>query len=133
MSWTANGCRNCTAWTCRGSSFRATGAIAALRAYLRHHETLAQCATTNIQRMQKALVQTNLQLPVVISDITGVTGLFDVYQQQSAVCYLAIQGHRPYANRRDASAGRPPCPRAARARNRATMSRASRFAPRSTT
>jgi transposase len=56
-------------------SFRPTAAIAALRAYLRHRETLVQSATTHIQRMQKALVQMNLQLPIVISDITGVTGL----------------------------------------------------------
>jgi hypothetical protein len=53
-------------------SFRPTAAIAALRAYLRHRETLVQSAATHAQRMQKALL--NLQLPVVISDITGVTG-----------------------------------------------------------
>ena len=56
-------------------SFRPTAAIAALRAYLRHRETLVQSAATHVQRMQKALVQMNLQLRVVISDITGVTGL----------------------------------------------------------
>src|SRR5438128_5905935 len=56
-------------------SFRPTAAIAALRAYLRHHETLVQSAATHVQRMQKALVQMNLQLSTVISDITGVTGL----------------------------------------------------------
>jgi transposase len=56
-------------------SFRPTAAIAARRAYLRHRETLVQSAATHVQRMQKALVQMNLQLPIVISDITGVTGL----------------------------------------------------------
>jgi len=56
-------------------SFRPPAAIAALRAYLRHRETLVQSAATHVQRMQKALVQMNLQLPIVISDITGVTGL----------------------------------------------------------
>ncbi len=56
-------------------SFRPTAAIAALRAYLRHRETLVQSAATHVQRMQKALVQMNLQLTIVISDITGVTGL----------------------------------------------------------
>jgi len=56
-------------------SFRPTAAIAALRAYLRHRETLVQSAATHIHRMQKALVQMNLQLTVVLSDITGVTGL----------------------------------------------------------
>jgi transposase len=56
-------------------SFRPTAAIATLRAYLRHRETLVQSAATHVQRMQKALVQMNLQLATVISDITGVTGL----------------------------------------------------------
>ena len=42
-------------------SFRPTAAIAALRAYLRHRETLVQSAATHVQRMQKALVQMNLQ------------------------------------------------------------------------
>jgi transposase len=56
-------------------SFRPTAAIASLRAYLRHRETLVQSAATHIQRMQKALVQMNLQLHLVVSDITGVTGL----------------------------------------------------------
>jgi transposase len=56
-------------------SFRPTAAIAALRAYLRHRETLVQSAATHVQRMQRALVQMNLQLSTVLSDITGVTGL----------------------------------------------------------
>jgi transposase len=56
-------------------SFRPAAEIAALRSYLRHRETLIQSATTTINRMQKALVQMNLQLHVVISDITGATGL----------------------------------------------------------
>jgi transposase len=56
-------------------SFRPEAVIATLRAYLRHRETLVQSAATHIQRMQKALVQMNLQLHLVVSDITGVTGL----------------------------------------------------------
>ena len=56
-------------------SFRPADAIVALRAYLRHRQTLVESAGTYIQRMQKALVQMNLQLPLVVSDITGVTGL----------------------------------------------------------
>lgn len=56
-------------------SFRPTDAIVALRAYLRHRQTLIENAGAHIQRMQKALVQMNLQLPLVVSDITGVTGL----------------------------------------------------------
>jgi transposase len=56
-------------------SFRPTDAIVALRAYLRHRQTLIESAGAHIQRMQKALIQMNLQLPLVVSDITGVTGL----------------------------------------------------------
>ncbi len=56
-------------------SFRPTDAIVALRAYLRHRQTLIERAGAYIQRMQKALVQMNVQLPLVVSDITGVTGL----------------------------------------------------------
>ena len=56
-------------------SFRPTAAIVTLRPYLRHRHTLVELAATQVQRMQKALVQMNLQLPFVISDITGRTGL----------------------------------------------------------
>jgi transposase len=59
----------------RRGSFRPPEAIVALRAYLRHRQTVIEGARTYIQRMQKALVQMNLQLPLVVSDITGVTGL----------------------------------------------------------
>jgi transposase len=55
-------------------SFRPTAAIAALRAYVRHRETLVQSATTHVQRMQKALLQMNLQLPAVLSDVTRAHG-----------------------------------------------------------
>ena len=56
-------------------SFRPADAIVALRGYLRHRATLVESAGTHVQRMQKALVQMNVQLPLVVSDITGVTGL----------------------------------------------------------
>lgn len=56
-------------------SFRPPDALVALRAYLRHRQTLIESAGTYVQRMQKALIQMNLQLSVVISDITGGTGL----------------------------------------------------------
>ena len=58
-----------------GGSFRPTAAIVALRTYVRHRTTLIESAATYIQRMQKALVEMNLQLPLVVSDITGTTGL----------------------------------------------------------
>ncbi len=56
-------------------SFRPPEGIVALRTYQRHRQTLVETASTFIQRMQKALVQMNLQLPLVVSDITGATGL----------------------------------------------------------
>ena len=56
-------------------SFRPTAAIVTLRAYLRHRQTLIESAGTYVHRMQKALVLMNLQLPLVVSDITGGTGL----------------------------------------------------------
>ena len=55
-------------------SFRPTADIAALRSYLRHRETLIQTTSITINRMQKALVQMNLQLHVVLTDLTGTTG-----------------------------------------------------------
>ena len=56
-------------------SFRPPDGIVTLRAYLRHRQTLIETAGSHVQRMQKALVQMNVQLPLVVSDITGVTGL----------------------------------------------------------
>jgi transposase len=56
-------------------SFRPTAPILALRAYLRHRQSVVESASTYVLRMQKALVQMNLQLSLVVSDITGVTGL----------------------------------------------------------
>ena len=56
-------------------SFRPADAIVALRAYLRHRSALIEGASAQVQRMQKALVQMNVQLPLVVSDITGVTGM----------------------------------------------------------
>jgi transposase len=57
------------------ASFRPTEAITALRGYIRHRDTLVEAMSSTIQRMQKALVQMNVQLPQVITDITGTTGL----------------------------------------------------------
>jgi transposase len=56
-------------------SFRPSADIVALRALLRHRQSVVESAATYVQRMQKALVQMNVQLPLIVSDITGVTGL----------------------------------------------------------
>jgi len=57
------------------ASFRPSAAIVPLRAYLRQRETLVQETSTRILRMQKALTEMNLMLHVVVTDITGQTGL----------------------------------------------------------
>src|SRR5437870_6117802 len=56
-------------------SFRPRPDIARLRAYLRHRERMLDYASAHIQHMQKALMQMNVQLHHVVSDITGVTGM----------------------------------------------------------
>jgi len=56
-------------------SFHPPAEIAALRAYLRQRERLLDYAASHIQHMQKALMQMNLQLHDVVSDITGQTGM----------------------------------------------------------
>ena len=57
------------------ASFRPQAEIAGLRTYLRQRERLLDYAAAHIQHMQKALMQMNLQLHHVVSDITGVTGM----------------------------------------------------------
>ena len=56
-------------------SFRPAGPILGLRAIVRHRDVLVQTAGTYVRRMQKVLVEMNLQLPRVVSDIVGKTGL----------------------------------------------------------
>ena len=57
-------------------SFRPAAEIASLRAYLRHREKLVQSAVSGTSSVcKRVLVQMNLLLHNVISDITGVTGM----------------------------------------------------------
>ncbi|SPJ26504.1 hypothetical protein PAA8504_04369 [Palleronia abyssalis] len=56
-------------------SFRPEAEVATLRAYVRQRERLTEYATAHIQHMQKALMEMNLQLHHVVSDITGATGM----------------------------------------------------------
>jgi len=56
-------------------SFRPEGEMCVLRAYLRHRAGLIEHRAPHIQHMQKALLQMNVQLSQVLSDITGVTGM----------------------------------------------------------
>jgi transposase len=56
-------------------SFRPREGLAQLRAYLRHRERLVEYAASHTQHMQKALMQMNVQLHHVVTDVTGVTGM----------------------------------------------------------
>ena len=56
-------------------SFRPSEEMSALRAYLRVRERLVESAASHIQHMHKALMQMNVQLQHVVSDVAGVTGM----------------------------------------------------------
>lgn len=56
-------------------SFRPDNQMCVLRSYVRQRNNLIRSAATHTQRMQKALIQMNIQLHKVISDINGVTGI----------------------------------------------------------
>lgn len=56
-------------------SFRPEAGVATLRAYLRQRERLIEYGASHIQHMQKALMEMNVQLHHVVSDITGATGM----------------------------------------------------------
>lgn len=55
-------------------SFRPDDQVCVLRAYLRHRDDLVRSGASQVQVMQKSLIQMNLLLHNVISDITGTTG-----------------------------------------------------------
>ncbi len=57
------------------ASFRPESKIVELRSYFRVRERLSDYAAAHIQHMQKALTFMNVQLNLVVSDITGVTGM----------------------------------------------------------
>ena len=86
-------------------SFRPSDEMVALRGYLRHRQTLVESAGIYTQRMQKALVEMNVQLPVVVSDITGVTGLRIVRD------IVAASGIRPVSRSIGTIAATPRKPR----------------------
>ena len=57
------------------ASFRPDAEMCTLRAYLRHRAQLIQHRAPHISHMQKALQQMNIQLPQVLKDIVGETGM----------------------------------------------------------
>lgn len=56
-------------------SFRPTKKILPLRAYVRQRSRLFEKGAQEVLLMQKALTQMNVRLNMVISDITGLTGM----------------------------------------------------------
>jgi transposase len=57
------------------ASFRPPQTVCAVRSLLRHRATLVTYAASHLQHLQKALTQMNRQVPHVLSDLTGKTGL----------------------------------------------------------
>jgi len=57
------------------ASFRPAEEMRGLRTYVRQRAMLLEHRAGHIQHLQKALQQMNVQLPQVLSDITGTTGL----------------------------------------------------------
>ena len=55
-------------------AYRPADEVCVVRAVSRHRETLLQEQASQVQRMQKSLVQMNMQLTEVLSDVTGRTG-----------------------------------------------------------
>lgn len=57
-----------------------------LRTYVRHRKSLIEGASRYISKMQKSLILMNLQLPIVLSDITGKSG--------TAIIKAILEGER---------------------------------------
>jgi transposase len=56
-------------------AFRPDDKVLPLRSYTRQRDTLVEEAASCVRRMQKALTQMNLHLSIVLSDVTGLTGM----------------------------------------------------------
>jgi transposase len=56
-------------------AFRPDDQICVLRSYMRQRAMLVTYAGQHVQHLQKALVQMNVQLGLVLEDVTGATGL----------------------------------------------------------
>jgi transposase len=57
------------------NSFQPTDAVRAMRTLWRHRGGLVAQASSAVQRMQKALIEMNIQLSNVLSDLSGVSGM----------------------------------------------------------
>jgi transposase len=58
-----------------GNSFQPTDEVRRMRTLWRHRGILVEQAGSSIQRMQKALIEMNIQLSNVLSDLSGVSGM----------------------------------------------------------
>lgn len=79
------------------AAWRPAGEVCELRAIARLRETLLAEQASWVQRMQKALVQMNIQLTEVISDVMGQTGqaiIRDIVAGQRDPARLARHRHR---------------------------------------
>ena len=56
-------------------SYRPAHDVCALRALLRHRDSMVKISSTHVQHIHKSLTQMNIQIHNVIRDITGLTGL----------------------------------------------------------
>ena len=56
-------------------AFRPDQDVLVLRSYVRHRKMLIEYASAHVQHIQKALIQMNLLLHNVVSDVAGVTGM----------------------------------------------------------
>lgn len=56
------------------ASFRPPAAVCAVRAFVRHRDSLVRAGCEHLLRVQKALDQMNVQLHRAVTDITGETG-----------------------------------------------------------
>lgn len=85
-------------------SFRPIQDIVELRSYVRHRSRLFESAATQVQLMHKALIQMNIQLNNVISDITGMTGtniikaILQGERDALALAQLSVGGCRKNVN-----------------------------------
>ena len=75
MCRTASGFSVCTPTACCRGPFRPEDPYCVLRTYLRYRDELVAGRSLQCQHLQKALLQMNVQLPQVLSDVTGVSGL----------------------------------------------------------
>ncbi len=87
-----------------GASFRPADPYCVVRTLLRYQEELVAARGVQIQHMQKALLQMNLQLGHVISDLSGESGLAiigAILQGERSPLKLAALAHRRIKSSRD--------------------------------